>query len=30
MIWSLILLIAIVLDSLVNPRDEQTARQGDI
>jgi ribose transport system permease protein len=27
---SLILLIAIVIDSLVNPRDEQTAQQGDI
>ena len=26
----LILLIAIVLDSIVNPRDEQTAQQGDI
>jgi ribose transport system permease protein len=29
-IRSLILLIAILLDSLVNPRDEQTAQQGDI
>ena len=29
-IRSLILLIAIVLDSVVNPRDEQTAQQGDI
>ena len=29
-IRSLILLIAIVLDSIVNPRDEQTAQQGDI
>jgi ribose transport system permease protein len=29
-IKSLILLIAIVVDSLVNPRDEQTAQQGDI
>ena len=29
-IQSLILLVAIVLDSLVNPRDEQTAQQGDI
>ena len=29
-IKSLILLGAIVLDSLVNPRDEQTAQQGDI
>ncbi|GAN77432.1 ABC transporter permease [Acidisphaera rubrifaciens] len=27
---SLILLVAIVVDSLVNPRDEQTAQQGDI
>src|SRR5579862_4146876 len=27
---SLILLIAIVIDSVVNPRDEQTAQQGDI
>jgi ribose transport system permease protein len=29
-IRSLILLLAIVLDSIVNPRDEQTAQQGDI
>jgi ribose transport system permease protein len=29
-IRSLILLIAIVLDSVINPRDEQTAQQGDI
>jgi ribose transport system permease protein len=29
-IRSLILLAAIVLDSLINPRDEQTAQQGDI
>ncbi len=29
-IKSLILLVAIVFDSLVNPRDEQTAQQGDI
>jgi len=29
-IRSLILLAAIVLDSVVNPRDEQTAQQGDI
>jgi ribose transport system permease protein len=29
-IRSLILLLAIVLDSVVNPRDEQTAQQGDI
>jgi ribose transport system permease protein len=29
-IRSLILLVAILLDSLVNPRDEQTAQQGDI
>ena len=27
---SVILLIAIVTDSLVNPRDEQTSQQGDI
>jgi ribose transport system permease protein len=27
---SFILLIAIVVDSIVNPRDEQTAQQGDI
>ena len=27
---SLILLVAIVVDSLINPRDEQTAQQGDI
>ena len=26
----LILLIAIIVDSLLNPRDEQTAQQGDI
>ena len=26
----LIPLIAIVIDSVVNPRDEQTAQQGDI
>jgi len=26
----LILLVAIVIDSVVNPRDEQTAQQGDI
>jgi ribose transport system permease protein len=26
----LILLIAIVFDRIVNPRDEQTAQQGDI
>ncbi len=30
LIKSTILLIAIVVDSLVNPRDEQTAQQGDI
>ena len=30
LIKSLILLAAIVADSLVNPRDEQTAQQGDI
>jgi ribose transport system permease protein len=29
-IKSVILLIAIVLDSIMNPRDEQTAQQGDI
>jgi ribose transport system permease protein len=29
-IRSLLLLAAIVLDSLINPRDEQTAQQGDI
>lgn len=29
-IKSLILLLAIVIDSLVNPRDEQTGQQGDI
>jgi ribose transport system permease protein len=29
-IRSLILLAAIVLDSVINPRDEQTAQQGDI
>jgi ribose transport system permease protein len=27
---SLILLVAIVTDSLLNPRDEQTSQQGDI
>jgi ribose transport system permease protein len=27
---SLILLVAIVIDSVANPRDEQTAQQGDI
>jgi ribose transport system permease protein len=27
---SLILLVAIIIDSIVNPRDEQTAQQGDI
>jgi ribose transport system permease protein len=26
----MILLVAIVVDSIVNPRDEQTAQQGDI
>ncbi|HTO85244.1 MAG TPA: ABC transporter permease [Methylomirabilota bacterium] len=30
LIKSTILLVAIVVDSLVNPRDEQTAQQGDI
>ncbi|WP_246731513.1 ABC transporter permease [Methylocapsa sp. S129] len=29
-IKSLILLVAIIVDSLVNPRDEQTSQQGDI
>ena len=29
-IRGLILLVAIVIDSIVNPRDEQTAQQGDI
>jgi ribose transport system permease protein len=29
-IKSLILLVAIVVDSVINPRDEQTAQQGDI
>ncbi len=29
-IKSLILLLAIVVDSIVNPRDEQTGQQGDI
>jgi ribose transport system permease protein len=29
-IKSLILLVAVVIDSIVNPRDEQTAQQGDI
>jgi ribose transport system permease protein len=29
-IKSLILLAAVVVDSLLNPRDEQTAQQGDI
>jgi ribose transport system permease protein len=26
----LILLVAIIVDSIINPRDEQTAQQGDI
>lgn len=30
LIKSLILLVAIIVDSLINPRDEQTAQQGDI
>jgi ribose transport system permease protein len=30
LIKSTILLAAIVVDSLLNPRDEQTAQQGDI
>jgi ribose transport system permease protein len=29
-IRSLILLLAIVIDSVINPRDEQIAQQGDI
>jgi ribose transport system permease protein len=29
-IKSLILLVAVVADSVVNPRDEQTGQQGDI
>jgi ribose transport system permease protein len=29
-IKSVILLIAIVVDSIMNPRDEQTTQQGDI
>jgi ribose transport system permease protein len=30
LIKSGILLLAIIIDSFVNPRDEQTAQQGDI
>jgi ribose transport system permease protein len=30
LIKSIILLGAIVIDTLINPRDEQTAQQGDI
>jgi ribose transport system permease protein len=30
LIKSAILLIAIIVDSVMNPRDEQTAQQGDI
>jgi ribose transport system permease protein len=30
LIKSTILLVAIVVDSALNPRDEQTAQQGDI
>lgn len=30
LVKSIILLVAIVVDSIVNPRDEQTAQQGDI
>ena len=30
LIKSTILLVAIVIDSVINPRDEQTAQQGDI
>jgi ribose transport system permease protein len=29
-IKSVILLVAIVADTIINPRDEQTAQQGDI
>jgi len=30
LIKSTILLVAIIIDSILNPRDEQTAQQGDI
>jgi ribose transport system permease protein len=30
LIKSVILLVAIMIDTIVNPRDEQTAQQGDI
>jgi ribose transport system permease protein len=30
LIKAVILLLAIIVDSLLNPRDEQTAQQGDI
>jgi ribose transport system permease protein len=30
LIKATILLVAIIIDSLLNPRDEQTAQQGDI
>ena len=30
LIKSTILLVAIIVDSVLNPRDEQTAQQGDI
>ena len=30
LIKGLILLVAIIVDTLINPRDEQTAQQGDI
>lgn len=30
LIKSTILLVAIIVDGLINPRDEQTAQQGDI
>jgi ribose transport system permease protein len=30
LIKSIILLGAIIIDTLINPRDEQTAQQGDI
>jgi ribose/xylose/arabinose/galactoside ABC-type transport system permease subunit len=29
-IKALVLLLALILDTLINPRDEQTAQQGDI
>jgi ribose transport system permease protein len=30
LIKAVVLLVAIIVDSLLNPRDEQTAQQGDI